>query len=331
MTLKVYTIAFYIMEINAIILLNIVARGMDRTMKIDRLFSIVQILVNKKTVKASELANKFNVSVRTIYRDIEVLSTNGIPIYSTQGKGGGISILDNYSIDKAMVSEDEQNKIIMALQSVNATGQIDVKDSLIKLKNVFKKKDTDWIEIDFSGWEQSQEEKDNFELLKESILTLKCVRFSYYNNKGEVLKRIIEPYKLIFKQNKWYVYAYCKNRNDFRFFKLTRIEEIEALDETFIKKENTKVDMNYIINEVEEIRVKLKINMSAASRVYDEFRKGKIVKCNNESLIVEVNIPKREWIYNYFLGYGDDLEILEPKDIRNDFKIFLNNILNRYR
>lgn len=157
-------------------------------MKIDRLFSIVQMLVNRKSVTAKELADYFNVSVRTIYRDIEILSANGIPIYATQGKGGGISILENYSIDKTIVSDDEQNKIIMALQSVNATGQIDVNDSLIKLKNIFRKNDTDWIEIDFSGWEQSEEEKNNFALLKESIMNLKCVRFSYYNNKGEVSK-----------------------------------------------------------------------------------------------------------------------------------------------
>ena len=303
---------------------------MGRKMKIDRLFSIVQILVNKKTVKASELADKFNVSVRTIYRDIEILSANGIPIYSTQGKGGGISILESYSIDKTIVSDDEQNKIIMALQSVNATGQIDVNDSLIKVKNIFKKNDTDWIEIDFSGWEQSQEEKKNFEILKESIMKLKCVVFSYYNNKGEALKRIVEPYKLIFKQNKWYVYGYCRMRNDYRFFKLTRIEDLDVLDDTFIKRHDINVDMDYSINEVENVRVKLKVNMSAASRVYDEFRKGTIIKDNDESFIVEVDIPKKEWIYNYFLGYGDELEIIEPEYIRNGFKIFVNRILNKY-
>lgn len=115
-------------------------------MKIDRLFSIVQILVNKKIITAKELAEQFDVSVRTIYRDIDILSANGIPVYSVQGKGGGISILDNYSIDKTIVSDDDQNKILMALQSVNATGQIDVKDSLIKLKNLFRKNETDWIE-----------------------------------------------------------------------------------------------------------------------------------------------------------------------------------------
>lgn len=298
-------------------------------MKIDRLFSMVQILVNKKTVTAKELADYFNVSVRTIYRDIDILSTNGIPVYASQGKGGGISILDNYSIDKTIVSEDEQNKIIMALQSVNATGQIDVKDSLIKLKNVFKKNDTDWIEIEFSGWEQSEDEKKNFELLKAGIMNYNCVTFSYYNNKGEVSKRIIEPYKLVFKGNKWYVYGYCRKRNDFRFFKLTRIEELEILKETFIKNDNIHMDLNYTVESVETVRVKLKIKMSAAPRVYDEFRKG-IIKPYGDSLIVEADIPQNQWIYNYFLGYGDEIEILEPEIMRKEFKNFVDIILKKY-
>lgn len=298
-------------------------------MKIDRLFSIVQILVNKRTVTASELADKFNVSVRTIYRDIEILSANGIPIYSTQGKGGGISILENYSIDKTIVSDDDQNKIIMALQSVNATGQIDVKDSLTKLKNVFKKNNTDWIEIDFSAWEQSQEEKNNFELLKESIMNQKCVKFFYYNNNGEVSNRVVEPYKLVFKRNKWYIYAYCRKRENFRFFKLTRIENLKILEDTFIKRDRICIDMNYNMEQAENIRVKLKINMSAASRVYDEFRKGTI-KTDGGSLIVEADIPKDQWIYNYFLGYGDELEILELINIRNEFITRINKMLNKY-
>ena len=298
-------------------------------MKIDRLFSRVQILVNKKTVTAKELADYFNVSVRTIYRDIDILSTNGIPVYASQGRGGGISIFDNYSVDKTILSEDEQNKIIMALQSVSATGQIDVKDSLIKLKNVFKKNDTDWIEIDFSGWEQSEDEKKNFELLKAGIMNYNCVTFSYYNNKGEVSKRIIEPYKLVFKGNKWYVYGYCRKRNDFRFFKLTRIEELEILKETFIKNDNIHMDLNYTVESVETVRVKLKIKMSAAPRVYDEFRKG-IIKPYGDSLIVEADIPQNQWIYNYFLGYGDEIEILEPEIMRKEFKNFVDIILKKY-
>lgn len=131
-------------------------------MKIDRLFSIVNILLNKKLVTAKELAEHFQVSIRTIYRDIEILSTNNIPIYSVKGKGGGISILEGYAIDKTMLSDNEQKQILMALESVSATGKINVDESLLKLGNVFNKSNTNWIQIDFSPWEIDEKDQEIF-------------------------------------------------------------------------------------------------------------------------------------------------------------------------
>lgn len=298
-------------------------------MKIDRLFSIVQILINKKMVTAGELAEHFNVSVRTIYRDIDILSANGIPVYCSQGKGGGISILDNYVIDKAMLSDDEQKQVLLSLQSVNATGQIDVGDSLIKLRNVFKKNNTDWIEIDFSNWEQSDNEKEIFESIKYSIINCRVIECSYFNTKGEISKRKIEPYKLVFKGYQWYVYGFCLMRNDFRFFKLTRIDDLTVLDETFSRKEGISVNTKYNIDTNEIVKVKLKINSRMAARVYDEFRKGKIT-FNGEFFIVEANIPKNEYLYTYFLAYGNDLEVIEPVEVRREMKILLEKIINKY-
>ncbi len=265
-------------------------------MKIDRLFSIVQILVNKKSITAGELAKHFNVSVRTIYRDIDVLSANGVPVYCAQGKGGGISILDNYMIDKTMLSDEEQKQVLLSLQSVNVTGQIDVQDSLIKLRNVFKKNNTDWIEIDFSNWEQSDNEKANFEAIKDSIINLRVINFSYFSTKGEISERTIEPYRLVFKGYQWYIYGFCRMRNDFRFFKLTRIDNLKVLDETFKRRQEITVNKKYNTDSQEIVRVKMKISSRMAARVYDEFRKGTI-EFDGDNFIVEADIPKNEYLY----------------------------------
>lgn len=298
-------------------------------MKIDRLFSIVQILTNKKMVTAGELAAHFNVSVRTIYRDIDILSANGIPIYCSQGKGGGISILDNYLIDKAILSDEEQKQVLLSLQSVNVTGQIDVGDSLVKLRNVFKKENTDWIEIDFSNWKQSDVENKIFEDIKHSIINCRIIECSYFNTRGEISKRKIEPYKLVFKGYQWYVYGFCMMRNDFRFFKLTRIDDLVVLDETFERKENISVSTKYNTGNNEFIRVKMKISSRMAARVYDEFRKGNI-EFNGEYFIVETNIPNNEYLYTYFLAYGSDLEVLEPAEVRVEMKKLLEKIIKKY-
>ena len=298
-------------------------------MKIDRLFSIVQILTNKKMVTAGELAAHFNVSVRTIYRDIDILSANGIPIYCSQGKGGGISILDNYLIDKAILSDEEQKQVLLSLQSVNVTGQNDVGDSLVNLRNVFKKENTDWIEIDFSNWKQSDVENKIFEDIKHSIINCRIIECSYFNTRGEISKRKIEPYKLVFKGYQWYVYGFCMMRNDFRFFKLTRIDDLVVLDETFERKENISVSTKYNTGNNEFIRVKMKISSRMAARVYDEFRKGNI-EFNGEYFIVETNIPNNEYLYTYFLAYGSDLEVLEPAEVRVEMQKLLEKIIKKY-
>lgn len=280
-------------------------------------------------VTARELADYFNVSVRTIYRDIDILSVNGIPIYCSQGKGGGISILDNYLIDKAMLSDEEQKQVLLSLYSLNATGQIDVKNSLTKLKNVFKKNNTDWIEIDFSNWEQSDNEKKIFESIKYSIINCRIIKFSYFNNKGEISKRKIKPYKLVFKGYQWYIYGFCMMRKDFRFFKLTRIDNLIVLDDIFHREEHIFVNTKYEIGDNETIKLKLKIKARMAARVYDEFRKEKI-EFKGDYFIVEANIPKSEYLYTYFLAYGSDLEVLEPEYIRKNLKMVLEEMIKKY-
>lgn len=298
-------------------------------MKVDRLFSIVNILVNKKTVTAPELAREFNVSTRTIYRDIEILSQNGVPVYCLQGKGGGISILDGYTIDKALFSDKEQKQILMALDSVNATGQIDVKDSLIKMANLFKRNEDTWVEIDFSPWQQSEKDKIIFETLKNTIFSSHEVSFSYFNTKGEYSDRIVQPYKLVFKSNYWYLYGLCKMKQDMRFFKLTRMDNLKILDSVFQKRNIINNSKYNYLEDGKLLDVKFKIDSSMGFRVYDEFRRGTISK-ENDCFIIETRLPSGEWIYSYLMSFGDAIEILEPQFLRQEYIRKIEKIMRKY-
>lgn len=299
-------------------------------MKIDRLFSITHILINKKAVTAAELAKQFEVSTRTIYRDVDILSANGIPIYTTQGKGGGIAILDGYTLDKTLLSDEEQNQVLMALQSVKVTGQLKVEESIAKLGNLFQKNTFDWVEIDFLGWEQSEKEKETFQILRDSIMNKMVISFSYFNNKGEKSARLVEPLKLIFKGSHWYLYGYCRKRNDFRFFKLTRIEELVLLNDTFIKMPPPKTSAKDTLSfQKELIKLKLKIDSSMAFRVYDEFRSGTIIK-EDDKFLVEVDISNSEWLYYYLLGFGSTMEVIEPIEVRRGLKDEVEKIIKKY-
>lgn len=296
-------------------------------MKIDRLFHITNILLDKRSVTASWLAKELEVSTRTIYRDMDILSANGVPVYMAKGRGGGISLMENYSIDKAFFTDNEQRQILMALKGMEVTKQLNVKSSVHKLKGIFQKKNVDWIEIDFSSWEQ-KEEGTKFSSIKKAIEQEKVVSFQYYDSKGKHTSRQVEPMKLVFKEYNWYLYGYCLIRNDFRFFRLGRMEELE-IEEMEIKAEvPEQIPLSY---QKEETMTEylLKMDNSLRFRVYDEFRKAKVQQ-KDGYFMVEVSLPDSPWIFGYFSGLGDGMELIKPEEKRKEFQGYLQKILKNY-
>jgi len=193
-------------------------------MQINRLFETVHMLLNKKSMTARELAEHFEVSIRTVYRDIETLTFAGIPVYSTRGKNGGIKLLDEYVLDKSIISKDEQNDILYALQSLKAANYPEVEETLEKLSVIFNKTSGNWIEVDFS--EYGNEQKELFENIKNAIINKKVIRFEYYNSQGIKSERSAEPLKLKFKVRAWYLSAFCRKSNEMRFFKINSLDSL---------------------------------------------------------------------------------------------------------
>ena len=165
----------------------------------NRLFEIVYILMQKKKTTAKELANRFEVSTRTIYRDIETLSGANIPIYASKGKDGGIGLLDEYVLNKTILSEEEQNQILFALQGMKKVKGQDEKDILEKLSILFNKEVNDWIKIDFSNWGKDSLQEERINMIKTAILNKKQIEFIYYNSNGKETKRVVEPLQIWFK------------------------------------------------------------------------------------------------------------------------------------
>ena len=187
-------------------------------MRESRLFRIVYYLLQNGKATAPELAQKFEVSIRTIYRDIDSISSAGIPIYATQGKGGGISILNDYTLDKSLFSEQEQEQMLTALQGMIATTEKNSNELLIKLNGLFQIKSTNWIEADFSDWAHRTPQQDTFNIIKEAIFQKRIISFCYFSGKGNKEKRNVRPIRLVFKSKSWYLYSFCRLRNDYRFF-----------------------------------------------------------------------------------------------------------------
>ena len=293
-------------------------------MKDNRLFRILYYILEKEKVTANELADKFEVSVRTIYRDIDSISSVGVPIFTTQGKGGGIKIDNEYILNKSLFDTNEKEQIIAALQGLEKTNEAYKSELITKLSALFKIKNSNWIEIDFTSWGSNNTYQDLFNALKTAIINKNIISFSYNSSKAEKINRKVKPIRLLFKEQDWYLYAFCLLRNDFRYFKLSRMKDLEVLainyednfENVVLKKE---LKYENIVN------IKLKFDKSVAFRVYDEFNEA-IEEDEKGNLYVEIKIPNN----NYIFSFGSNVEILEPKEIRNQFKNMINEIAKKY-
>lgn len=285
-------------------------------MQINRLFEIVYILLNKKTITAKELSERFEVSMRTIYRDIETLSAAGIPVYMSKGKGGGISLLDSFVLNKSILSDNEQKEILIALQSLNAIKYPDVDNVISKLGTLFNKTDYNWIDVDFSNWDSVGREK--FSLLKTAVVNKKIITFEYYSAYGEKTARELEPLQLWFKDKTWYLKGYCLIKQAYRIFKLTRMKNVIITEKAFERElQQVIVDEETRKNSIKLVELKLHLKPSVAYRVYDEFDEKAIV-CNSDgSFDATISFPEDDWVYGYILSFGSAAEVIGPKHIRD--------------
>ena len=299
-------------------------------MQLNRLFEIVHLLMNKKRVTANELAAHFEVSKRTILRDIDTLGAAGIPIYTTQGKGGGIFIYDNFVFNKTLVSEEEQKQILFGLQSVAATGLIETEQVLGRLRNFFQSPDKEWVEVDFSRWGHSAEDNAKFEMLKNAIMHERAVSFDYLSPYGESKGREVYPLKLSFKSKAWYLKSFCVTEDDYRIFKFTRINNMTALDKPF-HSADYEIPLMQSVEEAapaDFMDVRLFIAQNAKYRIYDEFAEGDIRVHDDGSLTLRTALGM--WIYDYILSYGTAVEVLEPQFVRDELFRRAETIKNKY-
>jgi predicted DNA-binding transcriptional regulator YafY len=285
----------------------------------------------KKSTTASELAEHFEVSKRTILRDIDTLTIAGIPIYTMQGKGGGIAILDNFILNKAAISEEEQNQILFALQSLSPTQHMDMDGILSKLSSLFQKANTNWIEVDFSRWGNTVPDKERFETLKTAILKKQAITFTYANSYGETSDRTAYPLKLIFKSKAWYLQAYCLSKQAYRTFKINRILSVRILPESF-----THLELKLPPIETMDtapsglVHLVLRFAPYVAYRVYDEFDTDDITKNKDGSFTVKTTLPEDSWLYGFLLSFGTSVQIIEPKNATENLLSQIDEIKKLY-
>lgn len=297
-------------------------------MKVARLFSIVHILLSKGKITAKELANKFEVSTRTIYRDIDILSMSGIPIYTDKGTGGGIRLLDSYVLNKSVISEEEKNSIILGLEVIKATNYDEIDTAINKLRNLFNIEKDNFIEVDFSGFDD-EHQTYIFDIIKSSLKKNSTLEIVYKNSLGEKTNRMINPLKLVFKKQRWYLIAYCYKRQDYRTFRVSRINNIEVTCKTFNREDYNILNMvltSHGINNTSLVTLTFDIN--ALYRVEEEFKRNMIDYQDKKIIVVKFETEIDEWLTNYIMSYADYLIEIEPKELKNRIKEKAKKILD---
>ena len=278
-------------------------------MKESRLFQILYYLMDHESCTAEYLSRELEVSLRTIYRDIDRLSEAGIPVYTTQGRGGGIKLMEGFTLKKALLSGEEREMILSSLESLQLVGRNS--DAILrKLSSLFQMQQDHWLEVEYSQWGGGAWDPRRFALLKEAILCLEEVDLEYYNAQGQHSNRRVRPLRLLFKSYAWYLKGFDCDKEAFRIFKLSRIVRIKSTGKSFERMEYPAI-MNR--QDVEMMEVRLHFSPSLAFRVYDEFDPSAIHKEMDGSLVVASTLPSGQWLEGYLLSFGAGVEVLSPQ------------------
>ena len=297
-------------------------------MQESRLFQIVYYLLDKGQATAPELAERFEVSVRTIYRDIDALSGAGIPVYAEAGRNGGIRLMHDFVLDQVVLSGEEKQEILAALQRINITRNMGESQTLQKLSAMFQIPSENWLEVDFSRWGNHGFDKEKFELLKTAVIRRRHVRIRYAGADGTVRERTVQPYKLVYKAKAWYLKAFCTEKQDMRTFKLNRILDLLLLEESFERRsfpdrpDDSGEDYPLIV---------LRFSKEMAYRVYDEFDADQIERQEDGDLTACARMPEGPWLISFLLSFGTQVEVISPAYLRDEIARQAGMIVEKYK
>lgn len=291
-------------------------------MKMERMFYTLLRLLAKEQIVAKEIADYFEVSVRTIYRDIDSLSLAGVPIISVRGTLGGFKILDNYKVDRFLLDEKELTSIIMGLNGLHSIiGDAEILEIIKKLDALTIKDKLSMYKINFNPWNQTS---DNcITNLQQAIENKNIIEFNYVDSKSKESSRKVEPLELYYKNRAWYLYCFDVDCNDFRFFRTTRILHIEITDEKFIRNStSTAMEknlewINLIDSTSKTVEVVFRFSPTIYHLVLDSFSPENIMIADNGDVIASGNYRDEPWLYSFILSFGPHVEILQPAYIRD--------------
>lgn len=298
-------------------------------MKIERLIGIITTLQQKGKVTAPYLADKFEVSRRTINRDIEDICRAGIPIVTTQGTNGGISLMEGFALDTTVFTRQELSAVFTGLKTLDSVSSSQNADKLISkigAKDAFDL--SDHMTIDLASFYKSSL-SSKIEQIKKAISERRCICFRYYYNKGEADK-VIEPYRIFFMWFDWYVFGYCKQRQDFRLYKLRRLWELQLSEESYQVRTVPSEKLKFGFHMTDDYFITAIYDSSVKYKLVEEYGPDSFLVMDNGQLYAKWGFNSAEDALPWFLSLGDKVKVIEPPEMVEKMKTTLAAISEKY-
>jgi len=297
------------------------------------------LLLERDVVPTSELAEKLEVSRRTIFRDIDTLNIAGMPIMVTRGSTGGVSLMKTYKVDKKLFTPKDVQSLITSLQSHNQLLENkEIANTLTKLHSMTKENDLLKQNINYQNFSIDLEPNQGnrslrilLKVIETAMNDKRYLLFNYTDKSGDGTSRKVEPYKVVFKESSWYLQAFSIERNDYRIFKLARMSDVQLSEETFTPRDFAPLPMdgsNWMTKDI--VTVIIRVDKSLKDKVIERFGEEYIIARNENNYIAKYPIVDNEDGYNVLLKFGRKCEIIEPLSVRQNFKKYLMKIMERY-
>lgn len=309
-------------------------------MKMERLIAIIMLLLERETVPTSELAEKLEVSRRTIFRDIDTLSMAGLPVVVTRGPAGGVSLMKSYKVDKKLFTPKDIQSLIAGLRSYHQLLENkEIANTLTKLQSMTEGNDSlkqpfhyEYVSVDLEPNPGNRSLRNLLRMIETAMNDKRYLLFNYTDKNGNETFRKAEPYQVVFKESSWYLQAFCVERNDYLIFKLARMSEVRLSEETFTPRNFVPLPMDGSDWMTEErVPVMIRIDKSIKDKVIERFGAENIIAQDEDGYIAKYPIADNEEGYNVLLKFGAKCQIIEPVGVRQNFINYLNKILAIYK